>query len=137
MTALQYENITTGIFIDRPNRFIAHVEVNGRTETVHVKNPGILFNIDSQAPNCEEHPDLDGWCDGGRSEYSDASGKSGVRKIERHENCDIGAITDLLLTAPIFRGIITKTQRKGDAACEQHHDSIRHYDSGEHYCRGQ
>ncbi|MGP1589218.1 MAG: hypothetical protein ACTTHL_04850 [Oribacterium sp.] len=39
MTALQYENITTGIFIDRPNRFIAHVEVNGRTETVHVKNP--------------------------------------------------------------------------------------------------
>lgn len=38
---LRYENITTGIFTDRPNRCIAHVEVNGRTETVHVKNTGI------------------------------------------------------------------------------------------------
>ena len=27
-------------FIDRPNRFIAHVEVNGNVETVHVKNTG-------------------------------------------------------------------------------------------------
>ena len=84
---MQYENITRGIFLDRPNRFTAHVEIGGRTETVHVKNTGrcrellvpgaevfltepgtpgrktrydlvavrknngILFNIDSQAPN--------------------------------------------------------------------------------------
>ena len=84
---MRYENITKGIFIDRPNRFIAHVEIGGQTETVHVKNTGrcrelllpgaevyltepgtlgrktrydliavrktngILFNIDSQAPN--------------------------------------------------------------------------------------
>ena len=87
MTGLRYENITPGIFLDRPNRFIAHVEIGGRRETVHVKNTGrcrellvpgaevyltepgtpgrktrydlvavrkengILFNIDSQAPN--------------------------------------------------------------------------------------
>jgi len=37
---MRYGNITPGIFIDRPNRFIAHVEVNGRLETVHVKNTG-------------------------------------------------------------------------------------------------
>jgi len=37
---MRYQNITGGIFIDRPNRFTAHVEVNGRTETVHVKNTG-------------------------------------------------------------------------------------------------
>ena len=84
---MRYENITKGIFLDRPNRFLAHVESGGRTETVHVKNTGrcrelltpgaevyltqpgtpgrktrydlvavrkqngILFNIDSQAPN--------------------------------------------------------------------------------------
>jgi sugar fermentation stimulation protein A len=35
-----YQNITTGYFIDRPNRFVAHVETAGRTETVHVKNTG-------------------------------------------------------------------------------------------------
>ena len=84
---MRYENITGGIFIDRPNRFVSHVEINGKAETVHVKNTGrcrelllpgaevyltepgtpgrktrydlvavrkgngILFNIDSQAPN--------------------------------------------------------------------------------------
>ena len=84
---MRYDNITRGIFIDRPNRFIAHVEVGGNRETVHVKNTGrckellipgcevwlnapgtpgrktkydlvavrkstgVLFNIDSQAPN--------------------------------------------------------------------------------------
>ena len=84
---MKYDNIIRGRFLDRPNRFIAHVEVEGKTETVHVKNTGrckellipgsevwltapgtpgrktkydlvavrkstgVLFNIDSQAPN--------------------------------------------------------------------------------------
>ncbi len=84
---MQYDNITRAVFLCRPNRFIAEVEVEGRKETVHVKNTGrckellipgcevwltepgtpgrktrydlvavrksngILFNIDSQAPN--------------------------------------------------------------------------------------
>lgn len=37
---MKYENICEGTFIERPNRFIAYVDVNGRTETVHVKNTG-------------------------------------------------------------------------------------------------
>ena len=37
---MTYENITKAVFIDRPNRFIAHVEVSGAVETVHVKNTG-------------------------------------------------------------------------------------------------
>ena len=37
---MKYDNITRGIFVDRPNRFIAHVQAEGRTETVHVKNTG-------------------------------------------------------------------------------------------------
>lgn len=37
---MKYEKITEGKFLDRPNRFIAHVEMNGKTETVHVKNTG-------------------------------------------------------------------------------------------------
>lgn len=84
---MKYDNIIRATFVDRPNRFIAHVEMDGRPETVHVKNTGrcrellvpgaevwltapgtpgrktkydliavrkengILFNIDSQAPN--------------------------------------------------------------------------------------
>lgn len=37
---MKYENCTTGRFIERPNRFIARVEIAGRQETVHVKNTG-------------------------------------------------------------------------------------------------
>jgi len=84
---MKYENITRATFLRRPNRFIAEVMVDGKQETVHVKNTGrckellipgcevwltapgtpgrktkydlvavrkstgVLFNIDSQAPN--------------------------------------------------------------------------------------
>lgn len=37
---MQYKKIVHGKFIARPNRFIAHVEVNGVAEIVHVKNTG-------------------------------------------------------------------------------------------------
>ena len=37
---MKYREIADGIFLDRPNRFIAHVDVNGTVETVHVKNTG-------------------------------------------------------------------------------------------------
>ena len=37
---MKYKNIEKGRFIERPNRFIARVEINGQTETVHVKNTG-------------------------------------------------------------------------------------------------
>ena len=35
-----YENTLAGTFLSRPNRFIARVEIEGRLETVHVKNTG-------------------------------------------------------------------------------------------------
>lgn len=37
---MRYTNITEGRFISRPNRFIAKVEIDGKEETVHVKNTG-------------------------------------------------------------------------------------------------
>ncbi|MBQ6588774.1 MAG: DNA/RNA nuclease SfsA [Butyrivibrio sp.] len=84
---MKYDNITKAVFVNRPNRFIAEVDIDGKKEIVHVKNTGrckellipgcevwltepgtpdrktrydlvavkkdngILFNIDSQAPN--------------------------------------------------------------------------------------
>ncbi len=35
-----YQKILKGKFLSRPNRFIAHVEINGKEEIVHVKNTG-------------------------------------------------------------------------------------------------
>lgn len=37
---MKYKNITPAVFLDRPNRFIAHVETADGVETVHVKNTG-------------------------------------------------------------------------------------------------
>ena len=37
---MRYREVIEGRFIDRPNRFIAHVLINGVEETVHVKNTG-------------------------------------------------------------------------------------------------
>ncbi len=37
---MRYDNITRAVFLNRPNRFIAHVRIGDRTETVHVKNTG-------------------------------------------------------------------------------------------------
>lgn len=37
---MKYKNMVPGIFHARPNRFIAHVEIDGQMEIVHVKNTG-------------------------------------------------------------------------------------------------
>lgn len=37
---MNYTNVTEGVFLNRPNRFIAIVEINGREEICHVKNTG-------------------------------------------------------------------------------------------------
>ena len=37
---MTYSNMTPGTFLSRPNRFIAHVEIDGQVEVVHVKNTG-------------------------------------------------------------------------------------------------
>ena len=37
---MRYSNMVPGTFLARPNRFIAHVEIGGQTEVVHVKNTG-------------------------------------------------------------------------------------------------
>ena len=37
---MKYNNMIPGIFRARPNRFVAHVEIDGNLEVVHVKNTG-------------------------------------------------------------------------------------------------
>jgi len=51
---MKYDSMTPGIFLSRPNRFIAHVEIEGRETLVHVKNTG----------RCREllQPGAEVWC---------------------------------------------------------------------------
>ena len=37
---MRYNTMVPGTFLARPNRFIAHVEINGKVEVCHVKNTG-------------------------------------------------------------------------------------------------
>ena len=37
---MRYQNIVSGTFLSRPNRFIAHIAINGKAEICHVKNTG-------------------------------------------------------------------------------------------------
>ena len=37
---MRYPNIHRAVFLDRPNRFVAHCEMEGQQLTVHVKNTG-------------------------------------------------------------------------------------------------
>ena len=65
---MRYERIRPGRFLDRPNRFIAHVEVDGTVQVCHVKNTGrckelLLPNSDvildkSDNPNRKTQYDL-------------------------------------------------------------------------------
>lgn len=48
---MKYDNIARAIFLNRPNRFIAEVEVDGHKEIVHVKNTGRCREL--LIPGCE------------------------------------------------------------------------------------
>ena len=37
---MRYPKVRTGTFLSRPNRFIAHVEIDGEEAVCHVKNTG-------------------------------------------------------------------------------------------------
>ena len=37
---MHYKQIVPGVFLHRPNRFIAHIEIGSKKEIVHVKNTG-------------------------------------------------------------------------------------------------
>ncbi|MBP3479227.1 MAG: DNA/RNA nuclease SfsA [Oscillospiraceae bacterium] len=37
---MHYENMVPGVFFARPNRFVAHIEIDGKMEVCHVKNTG-------------------------------------------------------------------------------------------------
>ena len=42
---IQYENTLPGVFVRRVNRFVAEVMIDGKPETVHVKNTGRLQEL--------------------------------------------------------------------------------------------
>ena len=78
---MRYEKMVEGNFLHRPNRFIAHVRINGREEICHVKNTG----------RCREllTPDAKVWCqDAGSAKRKTRYDLIAVQKGERLINMD-------------------------------------------------
>ena len=78
---IRYDNMVKGSFFSRPNRFLAHVVIDGKEEICHVKNTG----------RCKELllPGAEVWC----QHHDDPSRKTAwslitVRKGERLVNID-------------------------------------------------
>lgn len=42
---MRYENVISGKFISRPNRFIAHIDIDGMVEVCHVMNTGRMKEL--------------------------------------------------------------------------------------------
>ena len=65
---MHYANMVPGTFLSRPNRFIAHVEIEGNAEVVHVKNTGrcrellqpgaTVWCLDAEKPSRKTRYDL-------------------------------------------------------------------------------
>lgn len=96
---MKYKQITEGRFISRPNRFIAYVDIEGRTEKVHVKNTGRCREllVEDAAVYLEKS---DG---AGRSTgYDLVAVKKGERMINMDSNAPNKAVGEWLLKKKLF-----------------------------------
>lgn len=72
-----YENMVEGRFLKRPNRFIAHVEINGKEEICHVKNTGRCREL--LVPGCTV------WCQ--RHDDSKRKTKYSLISVQKGSRC--------------------------------------------------
>jgi sugar fermentation stimulation protein A len=110
---MTYENIRRAVFLDRPNRFIAHIELDGRREVCHVKNTGRCRELLLPGGEIYVQDAGPGYSDTRKTRYDLIS----VRKGDRLINIDSAApnkvfaewvragslFTDLTLVKPEFR----------------------------------
>ena len=91
---MHYGNMLSGVFLERPNRFIAHVVINGQTEVCHVKNTG----------RCKEllPPNAAVWCEKSsnplrKTQYDLIAVQKGVRLINMDSQAPNAAAKEWLL----------------------------------------
>lgn len=82
---MEYQNIVQGVFLNRPNRFIAHVRIGDKEEICHVKNTG----------RCKEllQPGTTVWCE----KHNNSKRKTGYSLVKVKKN---GQIVNMDSQAP-------------------------------------
>ncbi len=96
---MKYTQITEGRFLSRPNRFIAYVEIGGRTEKVHVKNTGRCKEllVEDAVVYLEKSP-----APGRSTGYDLVAVKKGERMVNMDSNAPNKAVGEWLLKKELF-----------------------------------
>lgn len=105
-----YENIISGNFISRPNRFIAKVNIKGKEETVHVKNTGRCKELltDNAKVFCQHFNS-----DKRKTAYDLISVYKGDRLINMDSQAPNKVVYEFLLKGKLFKDIeIIKPESK-------------------------
>lgn len=97
---MKYKHIVTGIFLNRPNRFIAHVRIEGRDVVCHVKNTGRCREllIPGVTTVLEYHPNAA--LTGRKTEYDIIAVYKGKLLINMDSQAPNQAAWEWLLTLP-------------------------------------
>lgn len=99
---MKYKNIVTAKFIERPNRFIAKVDIDGEVHTVHVKNTGrcreILVPGTTIFLETSDNPDR-------KTKYDLVSAVKGERIINIDSQLPNHLVEEWLENQDIFRNI--------------------------------
>ena len=95
---MKYGKMVKGIFLSRPNRFIAKIEIAGKEETVHVKNTG----------RCREllPPGAEVWCEvsnnpNRKTKYDLITVRKGDRLINMDSQAPNAAAKEWLLSGDL------------------------------------
>lgn len=100
---MKYQNMVEGKFLDRPNRFIAHVEIEGKKETVHVKNTGRCRELLTPGATVYlekgTNPDR-------KTAYDLISVRKGERLINMDSQAPNKAVHSLLLKKKLFEDLV-------------------------------
>ncbi len=100
---MRYAHIEKGIFKERPNRFVAKVEIHGKEHTVHVKNTGRCREllIPGATVLMEYHPDAK--LQGRKTEYSLVGVYKGKLLINMDSQAPNAAAKEWLETGGFWR----------------------------------
>lgn len=110
---MKYENMVTGRFLSRPNRFVAHVEIDGREEICHVKNTG----------RCREllQPGAEVWCavssnPNRKTKYDLITVRKGAYLINMDSQAPNGAVKEWLLAGGLGNAELIRPEMKFGAS---------------------
>lgn len=96
---MEYERIAEGRFLSRQNRFIAYVDIGGKTEKVHVKNTGRCKEL--LVENAEVYLEKSGK-EGRKTDYDLVAVRKGKRLINMDSNAPNKAVGEWLLKKELF-----------------------------------